>query len=321
MIRAYQHRCIAIGLPYVLNGLLGNSDYLVASIQYCHWRSLLQSSLFKHGLPSSGDSAKGIASLRDLDIAGSALQKMMIRLYSTNADDENSQMAGMPSFLKFYSHFTIYSASVKFHKIGHWALMISLFGSPSNYNAETWESAHRWYVKRWLGKLQHCNESSIKSLMRRTTIANEHGGASNLEVPRPLGKVSRPNYWLRGKAVAGDYKSIFLLQYKIWVNIGHFIIYSVHGSSSAPRVGRLMRIERLGSSDAALSIMKLRQRLSDGTLARWTRAWELLPGDAANTILRTNSHLWDIDIFPMQPDFDVAEGQTGYLSCSHMHIM
>jgi hypothetical protein len=54
--------------------------------------------LFKHGLPSSGDSVKGIASLRDLDIAGSALQKMMIRLYSTNADDENSQMAGMMSF-------------------------------------------------------------------------------------------------------------------------------------------------------------------------------------------------------------------------------
>ena len=93
MIREYQHRCMAIGLPFVLNGLLENDSFLKASIQYCHWRSLLQSSKFKRGRAATGDSSAGIASLLDLDNAGRTLQQMMTQLKQTNEDDDEARLS------------------------------------------------------------------------------------------------------------------------------------------------------------------------------------------------------------------------------------
>ena len=93
MIRAYQHRCMAIGLPFVLNGLLENEDFLKASIQYCHWRSLLQSTNFKRGRAAAGDSSDGVASLQDLDLAGRTLQRMMMQLKQTNEDDDEARLS------------------------------------------------------------------------------------------------------------------------------------------------------------------------------------------------------------------------------------
>jgi hypothetical protein len=40
--------------------------------------------------------------------------------------------------------FSDFSGTIKFHKINHWAESIREFGHPSAYNAETWESAHKW---------------------------------------------------------------------------------------------------------------------------------------------------------------------------------
>ena len=84
---------MAIGLPFVLNGLLENEDFLKASIQYCHWRSLLQSTNFKRGRAAAGDSSDGVASLQDLDLAGRTLQRMMMMLKQTNEDDDEARLS------------------------------------------------------------------------------------------------------------------------------------------------------------------------------------------------------------------------------------
>ena len=99
MVRAYQHRCMAIGLPYVLNGLLQNQDFLIASIQYVHWRSLLQSARFKESRPSEGDATYGICSLSELQASGTRLQKVMLTLKQSVDDDENAKYAGIRLFI------------------------------------------------------------------------------------------------------------------------------------------------------------------------------------------------------------------------------
>ena len=84
---------MAIGLPFVLNGQLENEDFLKASIQYCHWRSLLQSLKFKRGRAIAGDSIDGVASLEDLETAGTTLQLMMMQLKQTNEDDDEARLS------------------------------------------------------------------------------------------------------------------------------------------------------------------------------------------------------------------------------------
>ena len=93
MIRAHQHRCMAIGLPFVLNGLLGNDNFLLTAIEYCHWRALLQCTTFRGGRPCAGDSALGIGSLTDLVAAGARLQRMMLTLKQSVDDDDNARFA------------------------------------------------------------------------------------------------------------------------------------------------------------------------------------------------------------------------------------
>ena len=54
--------------------------------------------------------------------------------------------------------------------------MIENFGATSNYNGETWESAHKWFVKRWKGKLPLGNASAVGFLMKRNLEYEYHGG-------------------------------------------------------------------------------------------------------------------------------------------------
>ena len=214
------------------------------------------------------------------------------------------------------------SASAKFHKITHWPEAIKLFGCPANYNAETWESAHRWYVKRWLGKLQHSNLGSMKSLMFRTSIANWHDGSYILDNVAPTcARNTRTVFGIRGSSKNGEYKSLYLLKYNVWVDVGQFLIYSIVGLSSTPTVARLVKINRKGSSSVALSIDKLRKCNRASVIARWTALWEFVPANNRRVILESDSANYEIDIFPMQPDFGASESSPRFLSCEHMHIM
>ena len=162
----------------------------------------------------------------------------------------------------------VLAASIKFHKIRHWPHVIKLFGAPANYNAETWESAHRWYVKRWLGKLQHCNESSNKSLLRRTTVANSHGGATQLEHPQSLYHLRKHNYAVRGKLPVSGFKSVYLLRYNVWVNVGQYVILSVPGVGGSPQVSLVVTIQRSGSG-VLMTLQRLRRSPTQSILSRW----------------------------------------------------
>jgi hypothetical protein len=221
----------------------------------------------------------------------------------------------------YYSHTYkfVVAASQKYHKIVHWPAVISWFGCASNYNAETYESAHRWYVKRWLGKLQHTNEGSVKSLMKRTSVANLHGGSKILEISRLIADRQSTLYGLRGSAPNGVYKRVNLYKYNVWVNLGHFIIYSIMGSNARPAIGRIVSIQRKGIGHVCLRLTKFRRSSERGTImAQWTNIWEIVPGNEGSVLLTTDDHDYDIDIFPMQPDF-AHPGR--FLSCTNMHIM
>jgi hypothetical protein len=93
MIRAHQHRCMAIGLPFVLNGLLEDGNFLLTAIEYCHWRALLQCTIFRGCRPCNGDSTRGIGSLSDLTAAGARLQRMMLTLKQTVEDSDDAVFA------------------------------------------------------------------------------------------------------------------------------------------------------------------------------------------------------------------------------------
>ena len=90
MIRAHQRRCMAIGLPFVLNGLLEDNNFVLTAIEYCHWRALLQCTNFRGGRPCAGDSTQGIGSLSDLTAAGARLQRMMLSLKQTVEDSDDA---------------------------------------------------------------------------------------------------------------------------------------------------------------------------------------------------------------------------------------
>lgn len=53
---------------------------------------------------------------------------------------------------------------IKFHMIQHWSQCIRNFGSTSNYNGETFETAHSYFVKQHVG---HVNKMTEKALINR----------------------------------------------------------------------------------------------------------------------------------------------------------
>ena len=59
----------------------------------CHWRALLQCTIFRGGRPCNGDSTRGIGSLSDLTAAGARLQRMMLTLKQTVEDSEDAVFA------------------------------------------------------------------------------------------------------------------------------------------------------------------------------------------------------------------------------------
>lgn len=66
------------------------------------------------------------------------------------------------------------TAGVKFHKIAHWPLYISLFGSSSNYSTETFESQHKWSVKKWTRSVSYKAANIEKKLMRKDIVGDIH---------------------------------------------------------------------------------------------------------------------------------------------------
>ena len=162
----------------------------------------------------------------------------------------------------------------------------------------------------------------MKSLMFRTSIANWHGGSRILDNVAPTcARNTRSVFGIRGFSKDGNYKSVYLLKYNVWVDLGQFLLFSVVGHSSTPTVARLVNINRKGYCSVALTIDKVRKCNRLSVLARWTALWEYLPLPNRRIILETDLADYEIDIFPMQPDFGASNSSPRFFSCEHMHIM
>ena len=83
-VRAFEHRSMAVGLPYVLHGLLNDDLAEQCSLAYLTWRMLLDNELFTEGPVSTGDAVNGMGSVSDLKAAGVELQRLMNQLNQSN---------------------------------------------------------------------------------------------------------------------------------------------------------------------------------------------------------------------------------------------
>jgi hypothetical protein len=143
---AHEERIIAEALPFVLNGLADiNNEAQVKKVQtlidacvtYNVWRGWLA---YKD---HTTETLKKLTSLGKL---------LMTRL------EEVEKVTGAKDF----------GQSIKVHHIVHWPEHIRRFGCTSNYNTETFESAHKLFVKSVAGVVcQRWKHGGILSMLRR----------------------------------------------------------------------------------------------------------------------------------------------------------
>jgi hypothetical protein len=198
-------------------------------------------------------------------------------------------------------------------------MFIELFSSPSNYNAETYESAHKFFVKRWQGKLQHSDRGSIYSLLRRNSIANVHGGSNVLEGANSASIGSRrlTNYSVKYRLGSDLFKKFYVEAYSVWISLGHFIIYNPLDDIQS-KYGRLTSISQIGTMDVRLTCQPVLKVADNTLLGTWTDAFTLNEDKSAEVIIDTSLGTFDIDVFPMQPDFSRP---NYFFACYSIKIM
>ena len=113
------------------------------AITYLSWRWVL------------GAVGHTASSLDALELTGQDLQSLIARLTYTVLDK-------------------IITEGPKYHKIAHWPEWIRLFGCTGNYNAEVFECAHRFTVKKWQGSLSFTGSNAERRVMLQTAIYDGH---------------------------------------------------------------------------------------------------------------------------------------------------
>lgn len=145
-VMAHEHRAMSISLPFVLHGLGPTVEAKVparAAWCYLEWRALLAQQSFC-----------------DDDLS-------MLQRASVEAQQSLNQLSLLVSNKSIGN-------VIKFHMMTHWEEAIKRFGMPSNFDTETWESAHKVFVKPWVGKLGHHPEMT---LMKRDLPPQSAGDA------------------------------------------------------------------------------------------------------------------------------------------------
>ena len=194
------------------------------------------------------------------------------------------------------------AGTIKFHKICHWPAFIEEFGAPTNYNAETYETAHKWFVKRWIGCLPHGNAKSMMSLMRRNNIFLSHGGSNLLSKKRNIFR--SPNAFdVSSQNADGTFEKLFLPRESAWVRRGMFVLYN--GGTRGGNVARLIEFRRgprVGVVQA--TVQKCRCVQTQSVLSAHTQGWSLDEGPASTIHfeLKADSD-YGIELYPMQCDF------------------
>jgi hypothetical protein len=152
-VACYENRIIAMGLPFVLRGVPHSSVSNDMSLPSRFLEDISMTYLcLRWLLGSEGYTLEKLEAL-----------SLMITRLQDQLDLLHEHVRGTPV-----------NTGIKFHKLCHWVHFIKLFGCTSNWNTETFESAHR-ILKRWKASLSYSNSSSAGvKLMRQTTIRDVH---------------------------------------------------------------------------------------------------------------------------------------------------
>jgi hypothetical protein len=142
-VTATEHRMIASCLPFIVHELCAESPQMEETATlYCKWRKLLEKEeYFDHDL-------------RVLDVLGNLLIESIINLAAMVTTDP--------------------VLNIKVHFIRHWSSIIRTFGATANYNSETFESAHKEFVKPYRGKVTSQIHNAGKGVMSRDALAAIH---------------------------------------------------------------------------------------------------------------------------------------------------
>ena len=208
--------------------------------------------------------------------------------------------------------------------MAHWVEWIREFGSPSGYNAETWESAHKWFVKRWIGRLQYNRSGSINLLLRRNVIAEMHRGSGALI--NGAQKRERRHLEVYGKVdgSASNYKQFFHSGAEFYIHCGEPVQYSEDDEMATPKIGRLEAI-RLEADDVLVLELWLYTKClppaeeATNPLNRVADRWTLTPGPGKYVTIRPVIENLLLAPYALQPDLN--DRLNCWYSCPWMEIV
>ncbi len=237
-LKGFEHRSIAVALPFVIHGLLC-PDAVKAAISYLKWRQLLALHSY------AGDD------LQRLRECGCELQSSMNKLLpGASSGDDSEEITG----------------SIKFHKVCHWPEYVINFGSPHGFNTETFESYHKIAVKRWVGRMNLSIGSAATTLLRRDIIFEGHAGAvSESEGTRhcvqdgQLLKIQRDTVTTGSTAIASR---MYVTCSSCWIGKGWFVMYCERDpEADKPMWGRGQICEIKGDYDRRVATLVVLRKL------------------------------------------------------------
>ena len=215
-----------------------------------------------------------------------------------------------------YSFIYMLSGTIKFHKVGHWPEWILEFGEPGNYNGETWETAHKWFVKRWIGKMALNGNGAISTLLRRNDVAEAHRRSTNFDDNSPRSKRRRVSSSLLGRLSDGCYSKFFSEMDDAWVGLGDTVAFGLNGDDSF-RIGLVEKI--FLNIDHVHVFMRLYIESPVSTTRPLSSYCKRRLLDTTGSLIEVNISADNmyLALFSVQPDF--VDG--GFFDCPFMDIL
>lgn len=180
-ITAVEDRDIAMSLPFVMLGLgPGSKPFSDCATQYLIVRQWLEETEFSDN-------------------------------QLTELQDEVEKLVKMFGDIHQIVEGTRKHSIIKVHHMLHWPQLIREYGSPTNYNGETWESAHKHFCKK---SVSHLGPHPEKNVLRRTAHEAELFGIQRQPHPEAeaAGSGQRRSHYGKVRRLENDDDLIYLDQ-------------------------------------------------------------------------------------------------------------
>ena len=193
--------------------------------------------------------------------------------------------------------------------------MILEFGEPGNYSGETWETAHKWFVKRWIGRMALNGNGAISTLLRRNNVAEGHRSSLDL-VGMNVSKRPKQSGLVMGRLSNGRYNKFFSKTDDQWVSTGDTVAFGLNGDDNFD-IGLVQEIQVVIDS-VNVSVVMYNESTSPGNRPLATKCARLVVDtNAAPQVIDINNENAYISLFSVQPDF--VDG--GLFDCPFMDIL